>query len=128
MVSHLHDSSISVKSKIMSGMSLSVSCEDFVKDVNIPLKCLEGIWEKAIHLLNTDGAIVPAPSQKPEVRMVLNYSGKVPHMVSYNKTGDFTCDTNCPNWKGLGICSHSVAVAVSCRNFSILRNIESLQM
>ena len=43
--------------------------------------------------------------------MVLSYSGKIPHMVSYNKTGDFTCDNNCPNWKGLGICSHSVAVA-----------------
>ena len=37
--------------------------------------------------LNTDGAIVPAPGQKPEARMVLSYSGKVPHMVSYNKTG-----------------------------------------
>jgi len=42
--------------------------------------------------------------------MVLSYSGKIPHMVSYNKTGDFTCDINYSNWKGLGICSHSVAV------------------
>ena len=67
MVDHLHNSSISsVKSKTTCGMSLSVSCEDFVKDVNIPLKCLEGIWEKATQLLNTDGAIVPAPGQKPE--------------------------------------------------------------
>ena len=108
MVDQLHDSFISsVKSKTTCGMSLSISCEDFVKEVNIPLKCLEGIWVYS----NTDGAIVPAPGQKLEARMVLSYSGKILHMVSYNKTGNFTCDTNCPNRKGLEICLHSVAVA-----------------
>jgi len=43
--------------------------------------------------------------------MVLSYSGKVPHLVVSSKMGDFICDSNCPNWKGLGICSHSVVVA-----------------
>ena len=43
--------------------------------------------------------------------MVLSYSRKNAHMISYIKTGDFACDANCLNWKGLGICSHSVAVA-----------------
>ena len=111
-VHHLHDlSTSSLENKNTCSTSLSVSCEDFSKDVIVPLKCLEGIWEKATQLLNTDGAIVPAPGQKPEAQMVLSYSGKNPHMVSYIKTGDFACDANCPNWKGLGICSHSVAVA-----------------
>ena len=43
--------------------------------------------------------------------MVLSYSGKMPHMVTPKKGGDFSCDSNCPSWKSMGICSHSVAVA-----------------
>lgn len=43
--------------------------------------------------------------------MVLSYSGKTPHMVTPKKGGDFSCDSSCPNWKPMGICSHSVAVA-----------------
>ena len=37
--------------------------------------------------------------------------GKVPHMVTPNKSRSFCCDSNCVNWKSLGICAHSVAVA-----------------
>ena len=62
-------------------------------------------------LMETDGAIAPAPGQLPEARMVLSYSGKPPHMVTPKRNGDFSCDSSCPNWKSLGICSHSVAVA-----------------
>ena len=91
--------------------SLSVDLESASKQVNIPLKCLEGIWGKASQLITLDNAIVPAPGQDPEARMVLSYSGKMPHMVTPKKGGDFSCDSNCPNWKSMGICSHSVAVA-----------------
>ena len=90
---------------------LSVSVESASEQVNIPLNCLEGVWAKAVELINTSNAIVPAPGQDPEVRMVLSYSGKVPHMVTPNKGGEFCCDSNCPNWKAMGICSHTVAVA-----------------
>ena len=58
--------------------SLSVDLESAAQQVHIPLKCLEGIWAKASHLLSTDSAIAPAPGQDPEARMVLSYSGKVP--------------------------------------------------
>ena len=43
--------------------------------------------------------------------MVLSYSNDVPHMVTLTKVGGFSCDTNCPNCKSIGICAHSVAVA-----------------
>ena len=43
--------------------------------------------------------------------MVLSYTGKTPHMVTPTKGGGFSCDSNCPNWKSLGVCAHSVAVA-----------------
>lgn len=90
---------------------LSVDLESAAKQVNIPLKCLEGVWAKASQLISTDNAIVPAQGQDPEARMVLSYSGRVPHMVTPKKGGDFSCDSNCPNWKSMGIYSHSVAVA-----------------
>ena len=32
-------------------------------------------------------------------------------MVTPTKGGGFACDSNCPNWKSLGLCSHTVAVA-----------------
>ena len=73
--------------KTTCSMSLSVSCEDFSKDVIVPLKCLEGIWEKAVQLLNTDGAIVPAPGQKLESRIVLSYSGKILTWLVTSKLG-----------------------------------------
>ena len=97
------------------GSSLNVSTSALSVDtnnaaqVNIPFTCLEGIWVKDKQLIATEGAIVPA--QLPEARMGLSYSGKAPHMVTPKKGGDFSCDSSCPNWKSLRICSHSVAVA-----------------
>jgi hypothetical protein len=100
------DSSVQI-----STSSLSVDVSTAATLVNIPISCLEGMWIKAKRLMETDGAIAPAPGQPSEARMVLSYSGKTPHMVTPKKNGDFSCDSSCPNWKSLGICSHSVAVA-----------------
>ena len=95
----------------ISTSTLSVDVSIAATLVNIPITCLEGIWVKAKRLMETNGAIAPAPGQPSEARMVLSYSGKTPHMVTPKKNGDFSCDSSCPNWKSLGICSHSVAVA-----------------
>ena len=90
---------------------LSVDVENAAAQVNIPSPILQGIWAKARTLLSTDGAIASAPGQSPEARMVLSYSRKVPHMVTPRKGSEFSCDSSCPNWKSLGLCSHSIAVA-----------------
>ena len=90
---------------------LSVSVNEAGKGMNIPITCLEGIWRKAAELLRTDSAMVTAPGQCDEARMVLSYSGKPPHLVIPGKGGCFSCDSNCPNWKSMGICSHIIAVA-----------------
>ena len=95
---------------LSSGGMLSVDAKTVAKSANLPFTCVEGIWTKATELLQ-DNAIVPAPGQSSEARMVLSYSNKVPHMVTPTKAGGFSCDTNCPNWKSIGICAHSVAVA-----------------
>lgn len=79
----------------------------------------ESVWftmrmqqrQKAKELLTKENAIVPAPGQSSEARMVLSYTNKLPHMVTPTKGGVFSCESNCPNWKSLGIYSHSVAVA-----------------
>ena len=78
------------------------------EQVNIPIKCLEGIWTKASELISTNDAIVLAPGQDSGARMVLS---KVPHMVTPKKGREFSCNSSCPNWKSMGICAHSVAVA-----------------
>ena len=54
----------------------SVEVESAVNAVNLPITCLEGMWTKAPELLSKHHAIVPAPGQSPEAKMVLSYSGK----------------------------------------------------
>ena len=78
--------------------------------VNIPFSCLQGIWNKLGELLSTAGSIVSAPGHCPEARLVLSRSGKRPHLVLPSKAG-FKCDSDCVNFKSLGICSHTVVVA-----------------
>ena len=47
-----------------------------------------------------------APGQPEEARMVFSHSGKRPHLVLPCK-GHFKCDSDCLNFKSLGMCSHS---------------------
>ena len=80
--------------------------------MHVPLTCLEGIWRKANELLWHKNAIVPAPGNSTEARMVKGYSGKVLHMVTPTKGGSgFSCNLSCPNWKSIGFCAHSITVA-----------------
>lgn len=94
--------------------SLTVDVKAVADSVRIPLNCLEGIWSKASELLKTPGAIVSAPGVSGDARFVLSYSGKRPHLVIPKRGGSFSCDEDCPNWRALGICAHSVAVANLC--------------
>ena len=77
--------------------SISVDTNSVAKVLNLPLTRIEGIWLKAAELPQKENAIVPAPGQSPKDRMVLSYSGKVPHMITLTKVGGFSCDSSCPN-------------------------------
>ena len=90
---------------------LSVAISDFSASVITPVEVLKAIWQKAYELLHEPYSISPAPGQGDKARMVRSYSGSRPHLVSYKKSGQYTCDSTCPNWKSLGICAHSVATA-----------------
>lgn len=98
--------------------SLSVHINTFADAVRVPRNCLEGIWNKAAELLKTDDAIVPAPGVGADAKFVLSYQSNKPHLVIPKKGGNFACDSECPNWKALGICAHSVAVAELCKKLS----------
>ena len=89
----------------------SVDVQSAAEGMNVPLTCMEGIWRKAGELLQDPDAMVAAPGQGPEARMVLSYTGKAPHLVTPVKGGGYNCDSSCPNWKSIGFCSHTVAVA-----------------
>ena len=77
----------------------------------IPLNCLQEIWNKATELLGTDKAIVTSSDCDTEATYVLSYSESNPYLVTPKKTEVFAYDSACVNWKCLGICAHSVAVA-----------------
>ena len=51
-----------------------------------------------------------APGHSDEARLVLSWSGKCPHFVLPTKVG-FKCNSECTNFKSLGLCSHTVVVA-----------------
>lgn len=94
--------------------TLSVNIDMFADAVRVPLNSLEGIRNKASELLKTENAIVPAPGVGTNAKYVLSYRGTRPHLVIPKKGTSFVCDSDCPNWKALGICAHSVAVAELC--------------
>ena len=60
-----------------------------------------------------------------EGKFVLSYSSSKPHLVFPSNTSVFVCDSECPNWKGLGICAHSVAVTEM--NGKLSDNIEKVK-
>ena len=112
-VMNTHDPEKATSSEANEPLNLPVDAVTVSACTNLPLTCVEGMWMKAIKLLQEENAVVPAPGQSDEARMVLSSSSKTPHMVVPTKGGGFSCDSNCPNWKSMGLCAHSVAVAHS---------------
>ena len=87
---------------------LSVSVEFFCSQVIVQEHVLQAIWKKTAELLNDDGSIVEAPGGTGF--LVKSNSRPRPHHVTLKKSGQY-CDSECPNWRSLCICSHSVAAA-----------------
>ena len=79
-------------------------------DLPISSSIFEGIWKKASELLTSDGVIAAARGLVSQARTIISKSRPGFHTVVPGKGGGFACD-NCPNYKSLGICSHTVAVA-----------------
>jgi len=96
--------------------SLSVSAEQCHSgDSKVPFASIQGIWRKAEELLVDSNSIAPAPGFDEEAgaKMVRSRSGKSPHLVKCWKGGRVSCDSDCPNWKSIGIRSHCVFLLIS---------------
>ena len=92
--------------------SLSATAEQCHSgDQKVPFASIQGIWRKAEELITEPNAIVPIPRFNEGVMMVLSRSGKRPHLIKCGKGGRVSCDSDCPNWKSLNICSHCVVAA-----------------
>ena len=91
-----------------SGLSVDVR---HLRSVTTPMEVLTAIWGKASELLHEPNAVAPAPDCDSAARMVKSYSGARPHLITRKQSGQFCCDSTCPNWRSLGICAHSVAAA-----------------
>ena len=90
---------------------LSVPISDFSGSVITPTEVLKAIWKKASELLHEPNSLSLAPGQDDKARVVKSYSESRPHLVTRKRSGQYTCDDKCPNWRSLGICAHSVAAA-----------------
>ncbi|KAK3700933.1 hypothetical protein QZH41_000337 [Actinostola sp. cb2023] len=78
---------------------------------NIPRASIEGIFRKAAEIISQPRALLPAPGSPGKAFMVASNTTKRPHFVTYDaKSNKVTCD-DCPGWKSLKVCGHSVAVA-----------------
>ena len=81
---------------------------------NIPLMIVKGIWNKAKELLQTQGAVVIGPCFSKSVDTTVVVASKTsskPRIVTIKPQGIICCESSCPNWSALRICSHSVAAA-----------------
>ena len=97
--------------KDVSPLSLSLDVSSVSEGIAVPLPCLQGIWNKDTELLNTSRAVTSASGHPEEAKMVMSSSGQRPHLVLPCKGSRFKCDSDCLNFKSLGICSHTLVVA-----------------
>lgn len=73
--------------------------------LGLPPAAIDGIASKAVEILCTDGAIVPAPGYSSEAKMVISRSGKRPHLIlPKKKCGGLSCDDDCPQYKSAKLC------------------------
>ena len=90
---------------------LSIEIDSFSECFFVQRSVLDAIWTKAGELINDSKAICMVPGGNENDRIVRSGSGPRPHIVTAKKIGRYSCDTECPNFKSLGICSHTVAAA-----------------
>jgi hypothetical protein len=107
----LFQPSPSQQNKVQERRNLSVSVGEFSEFVIIPAAVLDAIWSKASDILSDSKAMCTVPGGQPKDRIVKSSSSVTPHVVSAKKSGQYSCDDKCPNWKSLRVCSHSVAAA-----------------
>ena len=84
---------------------------------HVPLETVRGMWKKAKDLLTTPGAVVNGPrfsNSDPQTVVVASKSCTKPHVITHKSPGVLSCESTCPNWAAIRICSHTIAAAHFC--------------
>ena len=79
---------------------------------HVPLETVRGMWKKAKDLLTTPGAVVNGPrfsNSDPQTVVVASKSCTKPQ-----SPGVLSCESTCPNWAAIRICSQTIAAAHFC--------------
>ena len=87
---------------------------------------LEGMWEKANKLVELPGYILkPDWCKDTQARLVASLSSTAPHLVLPDKRDHrkLLCDSQCPMFKGFGLCAHTVAAAIDQRRLKELIDV-----
>ena len=79
----------------------------------IPLTTVGGIWKKAKDLLEVVNGPCFSESSNRTVIVASKYSSK-PYIVTCKPHAIISCESTCPNWAALCICSHAVVTAYFC--------------
>ncbi len=104
--------STSISSPVPLSEALSTKLCPLSGKLGLPAEAIAAIAKKAAEIIQTDGAIVNAPGQPGDAKMVISRSGKRPHLVvPKKKGGGLSCDDDCPQYKSAKLCSHVVAAA-----------------
>ena len=67
----------------------------------IPAAVLDAIWSKAGDIISDSMAMCAVPGGHQKDCIVKSSSSLIPHVVSAKKSGQYSCDDKCPNWKSL---------------------------
>ena len=66
---------------------------------SLAFETLSGIWVKAEQYIKSAKDVVPAPGDNDRAMTVSSKSSKVPHFVIPGSNGQYSCDSNCLQWK-----------------------------
>ena len=78
---------------------------------NLHQSVLLPMWEKANKLLQLEHGAQRAPSSDASAWCVQSFSSPVPHFVTSKSSGQFLCDSQCPQWVSTNICSHTLVAS-----------------
>ena len=97
------ESSLSTdKSLTLCGKQFSVDGCQLSGDI------LKNMFVKAEKLVCGQNKICPAPGSV-NAKLVESKSGQRPHFVVRKSSSKYNCDSDCPMWKCLKLCSHTIA-------------------
>ena len=100
----------------VGGYKFSVQAEESGL-AGVPLLLLKEMYSQASQLLESEEAVLRAPSNNQKAYVIRNDGGGKPHYVYQEESGKVVCE-ECPRFKSAKICCHALVVAEKCGGLS----------